>query len=521
MKAMDRLDGSPSKNVARTLIMRWCTGILALGCLYAGLAGASTATAYYILDPDFSLEDAIVVSLEDGNTITAGGTQIDLDSGESGVIPVIDLAPGTRISGTGAFTLGNSVKGAGMQNPESFSGTLFSIPHHNNSHDYLLLSPDTDAQVMIKKDAETTNITLTAGQVYTHYMGSDNGEHQLGIITSDVPILVQHKGYDNDYSSHAYPVPPATLELWGFRSGKILAGASGAYTQVSLYASNGDSRDESIDSIKWKELGGGESDSEGRGDAIHILSDEPVSAVMLDDSDGLKTTAFFGTEHLATHYYLPVDSRYVAVLCVEENTTITLYEEGYNPEQRQCNSDGLVPARVYFGASSSDVRVKAGARIEASKPVFLVYEDASTNDEKNLLGFDLRGVEPTVTNSGDAWIEDILPPDVVNLGLVTFRKEWGKTVITGEAGAAEAFAHITVMTATGETVTVDVNADGSFEINLNTDTDENVSIILTDSHGNSSEIVNVTAVGTTAGSLDVSPQGAGTYTVPLILPPGV
>jgi hypothetical protein len=109
MKELDGLDDSLSKNAARIFIMRWFSGLLVLACLYAGYVQASTA--YYVLDPDLSLEGATVVSMEDGNMIIAGGTQMYLDSGELGVIPAIDLAPGTRISGTGAFTLGNSVNG--------------------------------------------------------------------------------------------------------------------------------------------------------------------------------------------------------------------------------------------------------------------------------------------------------------------------------------------------------------------------------------------------------------------------
>ena len=76
MKKLDSLDDSPSKNVARILIMRWFAGLLVLACLYAGYVQASTATAYYVLDPDLSLEGATVVSMEDGNMITAGGTQM-------------------------------------------------------------------------------------------------------------------------------------------------------------------------------------------------------------------------------------------------------------------------------------------------------------------------------------------------------------------------------------------------------------------------------------------------------------
>ena len=118
-------------------------------------------------------------------------------------------------------------------------------------------------------------------------------------------------------------------------------------------------------------------------------------------------------------------------------------------------------------------------------------------------------------------VEDIIPPVSINLNLVSFGSSSGKTVITGAAGAAEAFARISLATASGETVTAVASADGSFRVTLDSDTDENVSITLADRHGNEGETVNVTAVGSTAGSFDVSPQGAGTYTIPLTIPPGI
>jgi hypothetical protein len=332
MKELDGLDDSTSKNAARIFIMRWLSGFLVLVCLYAGYVQASTATAYYILDPDLSLEGATVVSMEDGNTITAGGTQMYLDSGELGVIPAIDLAPGTRISGTGAFSLGNSVNGTNLPNPERFAR-------------YLLLSPDADTEVAIDIDGEVTHVSLTAGQVHDLEMGNANGERKLGVINSDIPILVYHKGNYNYNGNHAYPVPPAAFELWGIRSKKILVGTADKDTRVYLHASNDGSVDEEIVGKTWKAIDVGDSGSEGRGDAIHILSDEPVSAIHLDDGDAQESTAFFSSEFLATHFALPVDARYVAVLCAEENTVITLYEEGYDPDEKLCNSSGLRPGK--------------------------------------------------------------------------------------------------------------------------------------------------------------------------------
>ena len=345
-----RHDYSPFRKRLQTWFMCIFAGLLNLAAIHSGCVQASTATAYYVLDADFSRQEATVVSLEDGNTVTAGSTRLYLDSGEAGIIAVADLVQGTRISASGAFTLGNSVNGTDLPNPESFAGTRFSIPHKTDSHRYLLLSPDTAAQVTIENDGGTNNITLTAGQVYTQEMGGENGSGKSGVITSDVPILVQHKGYEGSDARYAYPVPPAASEVWGFRSKRILVGAAGTSANVDLYASNGDSNDKSIDQYKWAEIDVGDNDSEGRGDAVHIISDQPVSAVQSDDSDGRESTAFFSSDYLATHFALPVDSQYVAVLCTQANTVITLYENGYTPDERSCSASGATPGKVYFGS---------------------------------------------------------------------------------------------------------------------------------------------------------------------------
>ncbi len=769
------------KKVQRTDFRYLFTGLLVLAGVYTACVQASITTAYYVLDADFSHAEASVISLEDGNVISAGSTQLYLDQGESGVIPVADLVQGTKVEGTGAFTLGNSVNGTDLPNPGNFAGSLFSIPHKSGSHRYLLLSPDENAKVTIRLNGDTTTSTLNAGQVHTLEIGDSNGRNKSGVIISNIPILVQHKGYEGDDARYSYPVPPAALEAWGFRSKRILVGAPGEQgADIDLYASDGDSTGKSISGNEWKEISVGDSESEGRGDAVHIISSQPVSAVQYDDGDGNEATAFFSSDYLATHYVLPVASQYVAVLCTQANTVITLYEDASTADERVCHSDGTVPGKAYFGSSSDGVHMAAGTRIEATKPVYLIYEDAGTNDEKNLLGFDLRGPEITVVNpgdqghletrdvllqikaasseeyplvysatglppglaidpdsglvsgqvlagaagshsvtitvddgiaeasvsfqwtvtggnigietiirSGDSWkylddgtnqgaqwrdpaaddstwregpsqlgfgegdeatvvsyggdadhknittyfrkefvladsklatdlalrlmrddgavvylnghevlrsnmsngtidyrdraservnktrdrdisrkenifldyfidpawlvdgvnllavevhlykdkssdlsfdlelsagidlIEDIIPPATLNPGMISFSTSRGNMVITGQAGAAEAFARITIATATGETVTAVANADGSFRVMLGTDTGENVSITLADRHGNTGESINMTAVGSTAGSFDVSPQGAGTYTLPLTIPPGI
>ena len=93
----------PSKRLTQTVFISLLAVLMTFVCAYTPCVQASVATAYYVLDPDFSLQEATVVSLEDGNTITAGNTQLYLDKGGFGTILAADLVQGTKVSGTGAL----------------------------------------------------------------------------------------------------------------------------------------------------------------------------------------------------------------------------------------------------------------------------------------------------------------------------------------------------------------------------------------------------------------------------------
>ena len=335
-------------------------------------------TTYYVLNPRLTSTSIQVVSYADGNVITAGSVELHLDLYESGQIPSGELAQGDAITGILPFAVGSSYNGTDMPAPESFAGTQFVIPHMRNAHKYYILSPYGDARVIIDHDGSITQETAYEGQVLDVDGGSDNTIS--AIITSDLPILITHAATSID----VYVVPPAATEIWGVRSKNTYMGTTEDGTNVTVYASDGSSTSFVINAGDRKVVSVGANTAEGEGSGIHIVADKPVCAVQYADSDGSEETAFWDDSRLGTRYALPVNTQYVAVVCPEATTTVTLYESG-SATQYISGGDGLTPGKIYFGSATDGANISAGAYIESDKPVYLIYE-ATSNDEHNLLG---------------------------------------------------------------------------------------------------------------------------------------
>jgi|GEM_PF-1608876 len=381
----------------------------------------STLT-YYVLNPRLERAPLQVVSLSDYNVIWAGGVKLNLGLYESGEFPSGELTQGSTISGLGPFDAGSVLNGTDMPVPRSFAGWLFVIPHIRNRHVYYVLSPYGDAQVEIRIGSSYYSETALQGRVITVEAGEDN--NVSGIITSSRPIVVAHVAYSGSTPVDAYPVPPASRDLWGIRSSNVLLGAAMDATQVEAYASDGSTKSLVLDAGERRSISLGSNQSQGRGSAIHIVSDKPVAAVQYGDSDGSEATAFLDRAYMGKRYGIPVATQYVAVICPDADTTVSLYQGGSAPETKKGNGDALTPGKLYFGSETNGTHVTEGAYIESDKPIYVIYEASRSSDEHNLLGtvekaetwdFDVDG-NGSLTAEGD--------------GIIIFRYLDG---ITGEA----------------------------------------------------------------------------------------
>ena len=344
---------------------------------------AYSAHQYTALNPNLVSGSVNVVSLSDNNIITAGNTTLTLMRNQLGVIPSGELTQGTTITGTKAFDIGGSIHVTDMPAPSRFAGTQFVIPHIRFNHYYYMQSPEGDANAQIQIGANNYTVALPQGQVVEFNAGLDNAVS--GTITTDLPILVSHLASKN---SDSYAVPPAALEIWGIRSQQVHLGAISNNTNVTIYTDDGSSVSVVLNAGDRYMPVIGVSTYQGTGSSYRVIADQPIAAVQIADSDGSEQTAFMRTEDLAIRFGIPTDAQYIAVACPTSGTTVGLYDTtGALMDQQTCLGDNFIPGKAYFGNVNAGAHILAGAYLESSHPIHVIYEDSVTNDEHNLLGY--------------------------------------------------------------------------------------------------------------------------------------
>jgi hypothetical protein len=131
----------------------------------------------------------------------------------------------------------------------------------------------------------------------------------------------------------------------------------------------------------------GDASRQGAGSAVHLVADKPISAVQMADGDGTEQTAFYPTHMLNNRFGIPKDSQYVAVVCSEPDTSVTLYRPNDDPETKSCSANAEYPGKVFFGRSDANiVSINQGSYLESSGPIYVIYEVTGSEDEHNLMG---------------------------------------------------------------------------------------------------------------------------------------
>ncbi|MCP4498734.1 MAG: hypothetical protein GY822_02060, partial [Deltaproteobacteria bacterium] len=365
---------------------------------------------YHVLNPSQASSPAQVVSLVNGNTISAGATVLNLDRNEVGIIPAIDLPQGGAVSGSGPFEVAGTVDGSDMLVPDRFSANDFVVPLVRDSHNLYLLSPIAAANVTVTVDGAPVAVQLTAGLVAQYNIAA--GSAGAALITSDQPILVLHTGFDGVDVTDVYPVPPPVNRGFGVRSNDAVVAALQDNTTVYAYADDGSSEIITLDAGQQQALAAGINDANGQGSGFHLIADQPILATQHgDEGDG---SAFYSSDRFAKRFALPLDTQYVAVVCAQNATQVTV-DDGFTPQTLICNSDGTRPGKLYFGSPLPGVQFAAGTSISADKPVLVMYESSPIADEHNLLGTGWSNALVQVTPPGDQVSSE---GDSVNLQIV-------------------------------------------------------------------------------------------------------
>ena len=198
--------------------------------------------------------------------------------------------------------------------------------------------------------------------------------------------MVSHKSFlTSGEDGDAYPVPPATTELWGLTSIFTNFAAMHDDTTVTVTDSNGNNHSFIISTASQLFANNfNETVFQGNGMALHVTADKPISATSTADRDGFESTAFLNKKYLANRFGMAIDAEYVSVVCPEPGTTITLFPAGETPITQNCSSTGGLVHKAYFHSSTTPML--AGSFLESNKPVYVTLESLATDDEHNLLG---------------------------------------------------------------------------------------------------------------------------------------
>ena len=361
----------------------------ATGTVTVNVVEPTASARYFILNNHQASGDIVVMSLTDANSIVAGSTTHQLSEFESGVISASEISLDLEISGAGDFAIGSDAPGTDLPVPEVMSGTEFVVPHYRGAHSYLLLSPYDAATVEITVGGATSVVELTQGQVTTFDAGNEVGI--AGLISSDIPIVVSHTAEYIGEDADTYPVPRAATEIWGIRSQYVVLGAFEDDTEVFVTASNGEQETIYLDAGESVEVSASVLATQGTGDSIYLRSDKLIGAIQIADADGDDATGFWPRDLLSIKYGVPLDTQYVAVVCPYESTSVTL-TDGQSVETQDCSANADRPGKAYFGVdefadgSISGTAIQAGATLESTAPVYVIYEPSASDDEHNLLG---------------------------------------------------------------------------------------------------------------------------------------
>lgn len=335
---------------------------------------------YYFIDQKWVNEEVTIYAITDDTNLLVNGNTMSLNKNES--LSYSIAFQGELISSNVQFSVGTSSDAFDLPVPVKFMGTQFIVPNIRKTNYYNLLSPDADTNVDVHVGLNSYTIALTAGEVYTFSTKDIDGAS--GRIESVLPILVSHSTVEK---SDSYPVPPTSNELWGVRTKFAYVTAFEDNTNVSVYAETGEMESFLVNAGEVVAATIGSNASEGQGSALRIVSDNPIAAVQLGDTDGAESTGFWPAEYFSTNFVLPVPTQYVAVVC-SVSTTISLYDpSGTLIATETCIANAESPGKAYFGSATDGENIAVGSSLQADDLIYLIYESSEENDERNLAGY--------------------------------------------------------------------------------------------------------------------------------------
>lgn len=372
--------------------------------LYFGNYGSTTAddpasiftysapyASRYALDPGaVTMTVASSTAANDYQTGAVTGTLAA--AGDTVDVATADWSQGQAIASDGpvevAFDVNTGTEGA----PVAFARTRHALVMNRGAgNNFHLLAPLADTTVTITEGGSSIGTAaLTAGvaTTFSHNVGTD----AVVELSAASPFLVAHEA-DDDVDGVVFP-PPAT-DVWGFRSGTPRVLAVSADATITVWDSSGAVSTQTIAAGSFAALASGGS---GNAAAVRILSDQLITVIATADGDGGDSIVFHPSSELGRQWVVPTTGHFVQIAVSRGGTSCTLTAPG--GATTTVAAAGPFPAHAVFGTDGSS-SVAAGSVVSCEAPGMAIYEDAGTDDERNLYPMESHrkvGVAaPTVT----------------------------------------------------------------------------------------------------------------------------
>ncbi|RME53525.1 DUF2341 domain-containing protein [Candidatus Woesearchaeota archaeon] len=352
---------------------------------------------FFVVSNQTPLGNLDVVSFADNNTITHNAASLTLDESKTGSFTTPARGP---ISANSAFFAAGDADATDAAAPLLFAAQEFAVSSSRGTDRWSIYSPYNDSTVCFY-NGDGTSLTLISSCVNVPQGTTADVERDLnslsasnsngGYINATAPVIITHRAQSGTSIYDAYVLPPPGRRLYGVPGTDFQVAAAQDNTNVNVYLSNGTTYTFTLNQGSGKHFDVG--DNYGQGPAYYVEADKPVWAVQIADGNGGEATTFLPDLYLANTYAIPHGYDYITISAPNE-TTCTLYDTNGNLVDQATASrtgTGKSPYKILFSARTSG----AGDTIRCDKPVWVAYQEAATNDEKNALGQALYRKIPT------------------------------------------------------------------------------------------------------------------------------
>lgn len=327
--------------------------------------------------------------------------------------------PGQAVASTGPIEVLVDVDAGTEAAPIAFASARHEVVINRGTPSrFTFASPLADTTVTVSIAGAPVASVPVAAASYGEWVGTVPA-NSIVTLTATAPIVATYRGDDN---LDGFVLAPAATEVWGVRSGTPRIHALDGAATVTVHDSSGATATVTVPANGAATLAAGGS---GTGEALRLVATAPITVVSNGDGDGGEAITFHPVSELGRDWVVPTAGRFVIIATTGVGTTCTLTPPAGAPTTASASVTITPPApgRVMFGATTGS-NIAAGSLVSCDAPGFAYYEDAATDDERNLFPMEAHRkralVEPTVTlgdpaatRYGVGFVEVIETPELV------------------------------------------------------------------------------------------------------------